>query len=808
MELSNKKIKRVTRLAKSGLNAAEIAAETGFPPPLVEKALGVGTDEPGMVSEADMPLSCLRWLTIVFIFIIPFIMDKTIRDYVHIPQTAVIAVGSTALMIPLCAMLPFAKGFGWRRCALYLPAALFLVWAGLSILWSHYWYDGLDVWLHWGACLCLGLVVSIIFNDSDSRKKLCVAIFAAGFLAAALGLCQYYFKVDWVRESAHPAATFANKNMASQFVVLTAPLGLYFLATAKRRAWSWLAPAAVAVMAAYIFQARSRACWLAGAVEATALVVGLVIFHRRVFKNLLSPKTVWPLAAAAIILLILLNFNDKGFRFMVSPDGVIHRVVKRTVTGIESTERNKKSEDSIAYRLAVWRAAAYLFRDHPVAGVGLGNFKIEHAPYLAKYGGNQFFTRAKQSLRAHNDWLQLASELGAVGILLAAWLFATFFVMAWRRINRNHEPWLTAALAIAIVGILVNAFFSFPFFYSVVPFVSAIYLGLMAGIKINNEQRELKRPPAWLGFSAAGLFFAVLCSTVWFQYRRWTADWHIMCCENLMARRNWRQAAVYADESMRLAPWMTRYLFSSGRAKIEWGNQLPEPDRTKLIKAGIADIEGELACYPHLIDAMWNAAVGHNMLKQYDQSGKVYERILAIKNDDHEAWWMLGMCRMQRADFKGAVDAYAKAVEIKPGQAKYHANLGFALYNAEERERALEHLEISVALDPAIYKAHTLIGSIHSGFGRLREAKAAHQKAIAIAPNIAEHHYNLAMAQLRLGEIEDAKAALRRALSINPKAASARKALERLERRPSRSVIPDAVRESGTPADGGKGLTP
>ena len=65
-----------------------------------------------------------------------------------------------------------------------------------------------------------------------------------------------------------------------------------------------------------------------------------------------------------------------------------------------------------------WKLAAYMIRDYPVTGIGMGSYIIEVANYSDEYK-----TRISDAESAENYVLQVGSELGLVGIFAVLWIF-------------------------------------------------------------------------------------------------------------------------------------------------------------------------------------------------------------------------------------------------------------------------------------------------------------------------------------------------------------------------------------------------
>lgn len=146
-----------------------------------------------------------------------------------------------------------------------------------------------------------------------------------------------------------------------------------------------------------------------------------------------------------------------------------------------------------AYRADLWRAALAMQADYPLTGVGLGLYGAE---YIDRYG-----ERADQvaALGAHNVLLNLAAELGVIGLLAGAVVF-----VAWVcHIPAARDARQNAALA-ALVGIGVHLLFDFQ------PMTSFVSLVLLLAAFLVPVAAPVVIRPALRGFVACGLL--VFCA--------------------------------------------------------------------------------------------------------------------------------------------------------------------------------------------------------------------------------------------------------------------------------------------------------
>lgn len=165
---------------------------------------------------------------------------------------------------------------------------------------------------------------------------------------------------------------------------------------------------------------------------------------------------------------------------------------------------------SVSTRLSLWRSSLLMSSDFPLMGRGLGGFEIAFRPYqesvLLGFGDH-----------AHNDWLELACEVGrpaalAIGLGLAG--IAIFGIWGGRE-DRSPEM----AAGVAAVAFMAHAAIDFPLH---IPANGVIFSALI-GISSNRSLRQWReiRPraiPLAILFSA----FTLLC--LWEISTRGAAD--------------------------------------------------------------------------------------------------------------------------------------------------------------------------------------------------------------------------------------------------------------------------------------------
>ncbi|HEV8169378.1 MAG TPA: O-antigen ligase family protein [Pyrinomonadaceae bacterium] len=108
-------------------------------------------------------------------------------------------------------------------------------------------------------------------------------------------------------------------------------------------------------------------------------------------------------------------------------------------------------EDAGVSRNEIWRATLKMFAAHPIAGVGLGGYWIGITAYHDASG-------LMTPQEAHNDYLELLSSGGLIGLAIGVWFVVTLI----REARRNFDGgYLRLGAILGITGIAAHSLVDF-----------------------------------------------------------------------------------------------------------------------------------------------------------------------------------------------------------------------------------------------------------------------------------------------------------------------------------------------------------
>lgn len=297
--------------------------------------------------------------------------------------------------------------------SLQFPIALLLVLGLVSLLISM--YHAATAWALTRLLLYVG-VFYLALDMMTSRKqteRLILLIFCLGAFLAFCGFVKYAgapFPSFWITSGnsleKDLTATFLNHNHFAGYLEMVFPLGLGLLLYDRPLLhpllWSFLL---ILILAAILFS-MSRGGWLATLVASSLMLAVFALKKELRFqKNFLMVST----------FLIIVSVSFLGSNVMIER--------------LQSLQ-NPDEPNLVAIRIPVWSACVQLIRQHPWMGTGLGTFPWSFPAVRPPGLGWRF-------REAHNDYLQIVTELGLPAVIPIFWGLYLVFKFMFQSLRQN-----------------------------------------------------------------------------------------------------------------------------------------------------------------------------------------------------------------------------------------------------------------------------------------------------------------------------------------------------------------------------------
>ena len=392
-------------------------------------------------------------------------------------------------LIALIIILGFTRGVVERRIiiprlSLSLPFAFFFGAVLLSLLAAASFEAFAKELVKWAE---LFLAYLFVAREVDERGALAllVAIFLAGSAEAIIGIYQYSSGIG-PRSFILPGGTnirafgtFEQPNPFAGYLALIAPVALGVILSRiqglRRGIHNSIAFYAILLTAflalalglAAIWASFSRGAWIA---VAAALVVTIV---------LLSKRAAGLFALGVVLVIVVALLGELNLIPPIVADrfsAVADYVGVFDVRGVTVNDTNY----AIVERMAHWQAAWDMFLDHPWLGVGFGNYAVAYPAYSLPRWDDPLG-------HAHNYFLNVLAETGAVGAFAYFGLWVAIFGLGWRAVRRGNSTWrpIAAGLCGALVALTIHNLFDNLFVHSM-----QIQVGITLGLLANIAERK------------------------------------------------------------------------------------------------------------------------------------------------------------------------------------------------------------------------------------------------------------------------------------------------------------------------------
>jgi len=154
--------------------------------------------------------------------------------------------------------------------------------------------------------------------------------------------------------------------------------------------------------------------------------------------------------------------------------------------------------------------------------------------------------------------------------------------------------------------------------------------------------------------------------------------------------------------------------------------------------------------------------------KKLDTVIQKAEELITEYPEAHVVWSVLGASADQMGNKAKAREAFEKSIQIMPGYAKGHNNLGIFLLKEGDLQGALRAFQKTALLQPNHAYSHNNLGVVLRSLGKLDEALAAFKTAVMLNSDYADAYVNMAITLKSQGKLVESTMAQKKAISLMP----------------------------------------
>lgn len=360
------------------------------------------------------PQNLVNFGLLVFVFFSPFSIAGT-------------QIGLSIALLGWVWKVIAKRSFGWEHSFFELPVLVYLSAFVISIIFSQNRIKSLvslgDEWL-----LIIPFLLINNLKDEGFIKKLVNLIFLISGIVAIYAIWQHYTGMDLLRhQQIDPSFILPYKKYRSiAFFDLPLTYGFYAMLMGilsfclgsweKRTSLKifYFTVATLTITANFFTYTRSTLY-----AQIFAFIIYFIFFKSR-------NKTREILAVAGYLVLI----------YLIDPQILGRSLIAAQAGSFEQAD----------IRSLIWSTSFNIFKDHPIFGIGFGNFPIFYQRYLKVT--SEIFGHA------HNDFLNVAVNAGIVGFLAFIFMWVVFLKNILRRYKEKRESYSKALILGGILSVI------------------------------------------------------------------------------------------------------------------------------------------------------------------------------------------------------------------------------------------------------------------------------------------------------------------------------------------------------------------
>jgi tetratricopeptide (TPR) repeat protein len=151
-----------------------------------------------------------------------------------------------------------------------------------------------------------------------------------------------------------------------------------------------------------------------------------------------------------------------------------------------------------------------------------------------------------------------------------------------------------------------------------------------------------------------------------------------------------------------------------------------------------------------------------------DQAAESFQRVIASKPNNANAYYNLGTLNLRRNRTEDAVLNLQKTVELRPDFAEAWNNLGMIAAQQGNSEEAIRDFQRSISIRPTYFTAHLNLGNVYRHQREFDKAEQSLSLALSMRPDDPEIHYSLGMLFAQQDDFQRASEYLGRAIALRP----------------------------------------
>lgn len=367
--------------------------------------------------------------------------------------------------------------------SLMIVWGVLLAFMGVSMLWTMNPIEGLAVWNRWIVVIFSAVAASafLLYENKTFKALIITTIVIAAINVLSCIICYYVFDVHISqRNNLKLNGFYGNKNIFSVALLFKLPF-LYYAFMRYKGFIKWISLVLVFLISFCLVILSTRSCFIGLILQAVVLIVYGAYSILKINKN---KKNILGFLLPLIAIGLGFFFGNRFIEYNYE-----HYAAKNVKNNYSVDERFKSiAEGNSKGRLLIWQNTAEIIKEKPLSGYGVGNHKLAIMKVECAKKHDYIV-----SDHAHNDFLEMFSELGIFGLLIyvLTYVIAAIYVLKQMFAKGVNELYRLRAMVggSLLLTYMNDAVFNFPLERADCQIYLAIGLALLVSnhIKIRGK---------------------------------------------------------------------------------------------------------------------------------------------------------------------------------------------------------------------------------------------------------------------------------------------------------------------------------
>lgn len=352
---------------------------------------------------------------------------------------------------------------------------VFLVYAAISLFYSPTFYYSLRTYTNLVLFALFFLIVSDVPKTRVFVMQAVGILFFTAFCLGVIALLQHLelsgsFLHEFPDVRNRMGSLIGHNTGLSSFLMPAFFLGIaLFLLT--RNAWRKLALGIfLTLLLAVFLTAQSKGAWLI-----LVFATPVYLYYLTRLADVRLPIRTILISIIVLLLLILSQLIPSRYNPFKSTEAPL----------MTRLEHFNPAVIKKGTRFRILVCSMPLIGQSPIWGHGIGSFQYVYpkaqGAYLTEHEETMLWPTPKRTLRAHDDYLQIAIELGLVGLVLVLIGLYRYLQFGWTVLECSTEPWergFQCGIFLGLAATILHAFLDFPMHIAPIALQFAFLLGI------------------------------------------------------------------------------------------------------------------------------------------------------------------------------------------------------------------------------------------------------------------------------------------------------------------------------------------